>query len=132
MHFSLQAANAKAEDLLMFLLKLHTELKTKLIVVWDRLGAHRRAERFFRICECPWISFEYLPAYSPELNPVEHIWTTVKWGRMANWPAPHVDRLRERLMEELTIEAKAANNYNDISPGRSSKENQRFSSRRRQ
>ncbi len=47
-------------------------------------------------------------------------------GRMANWPAPHVDRLRERLMEELTIEAKGANNYNDISPGRSSKENQRF------
>jgi putative transposase len=105
-HFSLQATNAKAEDRLMFLLKLHKELKTKLLVVWDRLGAHRRAERFFRICECPRISFEHLPAYSPELNPVEHIWTTVKWGRMANWPAPDIDRLRERLVAELTSEAK--------------------------
>jgi putative transposase len=106
MYFRIQRDNAKAEDFLSFLLELHKQLKTKIVVVWDRLSAHRKAERFFRVCECPWLSFEYLPSYSPELNPVEHVWSTTKWGRMANWPAPDIDQLQERLTNELTTESK--------------------------
>ncbi len=34
----------------------------------------------------PWIKFKYLRAYCPALNPAEHVWSTTKYGRLANWP----------------------------------------------
>jgi transposase len=33
---------------------------------------------------CRWARFYRLPPYAPELNPVEHVWSTAKWGRLAN------------------------------------------------
>ncbi len=44
-----------------------------MIVIWDRLGGHRKAANAMKDLAVPWITFEYLPAYSPELNPVEHV-----------------------------------------------------------
>jgi transposase len=102
MYFQLQRRNANHETFFWFLVMLRRELKTPLIVIWDRLGAHRKAESHFSKLEIPWASFEYLPPYSPELNPVEHVWSTTKYGRLANWPAPCIDHLKKRLKKEFT------------------------------
>jgi transposase len=99
--FRLQRHNAHSEDFLHFLLELRYELATPMSVVWDRLSAHRRCERVFRECDCPWARFHYLPAYCPELNPVEHLWSTAKWGSLANWPAADLESLSTRLTSEL-------------------------------
>ncbi|WP_372718919.1 transposase [Novipirellula sp.] len=55
--------------------------------------------------ECRWITFEYLPAYCPELNPVEHVWGTTKWGSLANWPAPNIEAVHHRVDENLQLQA---------------------------
>jgi DDE superfamily endonuclease len=39
----------------------------------------------------PWLTIERLPAYAPELNPVEALWGNVKGQECANLYAP--DRL---------------------------------------
>lgn len=101
MFFRLLSHNAKAEDFVWFLNDLRKELARKLIVVWDNLGAHRRAENALAALECRWARFERLPPYAPELNPVEHVWTTAKWGRLANAPPTDVQQLSNRVAAEL-------------------------------
>ena len=101
MYFQLQPRNAKAETFLWFLVALHRQLHNHMVVIWDRLGAHRKAHHALTQLGCEWLSFDYLPAYCPKLNPVEHVWATTKYGRLANWPAPDIDQLNCRLDSEL-------------------------------
>lgn len=105
MFFCLLDHNAKAEDFVWFLNDLRGELGRKLHVVWDNLGAHRRAENFLRAIDCKWAYFHRLPPYAPELNPVEHVWATAKWGHLANTPAADIDDLRERVDARLNDQA---------------------------
>ena len=54
-------------------LKWH--LRRPLLVIWDRLPVHRsRAVQAWVREQHGWIHTEYLPAYAPELNPVEYLW----------------------------------------------------------
>lgn len=104
--FQVRRRNAKASDFLTFLIELKTQIKSKLIVIWDKLSAHRSIERLFHDCGFGGIEFESLPAYSPELNPVEHVWCTTKWGRLANWVAKDIDDLNDRVTKELRKQAR--------------------------
>jgi transposase len=101
MFFRLLDHNAKAEDFIWFLNDLRKELKRTLVVVWDNLGAHRRAENALTTLGCGWARFERLPSYAPELNPVEHVWTTAKWGHLANAPPADAEQLRGNVASEL-------------------------------
>lgn len=103
--FRLLSHNAKADDFVWFLHDLHQEVKRKLIVVWDNLGAHRRTENALQKLGCHWARFERLPAYAPELNPVEHVWTTAKWGHLANAPPDDVDQLWDHVADALDDQA---------------------------
>ena len=58
----------------------------KLLVVWDRAQIHRgRMVREFVAASGGRIALEYLPAYAPELNPVEHIWGYWKHHELPNF-----------------------------------------------
>jgi hypothetical protein len=55
-----------------------------LVLVWDNLTVHRRAElRDFTGAQA-WLRVFRLPAYAPDLNPVEGIWSVLKRGVLAN------------------------------------------------
>jgi len=47
------------------------------VVIMDNLGAHRREEIAAAIARVG-AQTEYLPAYSPDLNPIEKMWSKVK------------------------------------------------------
>ena len=102
LYFELLPHNAKAEDFIAFLINLRAEIRRPLTIIWDRLSAHRKAARFFTELGCPWIRFIYLPAYCPDVNPVEHIWATTKWGQLSNWPAPDIESVGERVSFDFT------------------------------
>lgn len=102
LYFELLDHNAHFDDFVWFVARLRKEVQRRLLIVWDRLGAHRKAQRILRQLGCDWVDFEYLPAYWPELNPTEHVWCTTKWGRLANWPAGNVDALADRVSEDLS------------------------------
>ena len=60
-----------------FLKALSELIGQKLLIIWDRLQAHKsKLVRAFVEQGNGDIALEYLPAYAPELNPVECIWVT--------------------------------------------------------
>jgi transposase len=74
-------------DLIDFLNDLHHELgATKITLLWDGLPGHRsKTMRAFVACQ-RWLVVERLPAYAPELNPVEGLWGNLKGQELANLP----------------------------------------------
>jgi transposase len=63
------------EEVIEFLSHLIRQITTPLLIVWDRLPAHKsRMVGEFLDSQHGWISTEYLPPYAPELNPVEYLW----------------------------------------------------------
>jgi hypothetical protein len=99
--FELLDHNAKAEDFVWFLNALRRDVRRPLHVVWDNLGAHRKAENGLRKIGCRWVRFHRLPPYAPELNPVEHVWTTAKWGHLAGVVPGDRAELRDQVAGQL-------------------------------
>jgi transposase len=57
----------------------------KATLVWDGLPAHRsHAMRTWLARQRHWLVVEPLPAYAPELNPVEALWSNLKGVKLAN------------------------------------------------
>lgn len=98
MHLQLLEHNARWDDFVWFLRDVRDQVSRKLIVVWDGLRAHRKAEGALSELECSWLQFEYLPPYCPELNPVEHVWSQTKWCDLANHAPESIDALRDDVL----------------------------------
>lgn len=77
-------ANIGKVEVVAFLRQLRRHLKGRIIVVWDRLNSHRSAE-VVDYCRRSRIQLELLPAYAPELNPVEYTWSYLKTKPLANF-----------------------------------------------
>jgi hypothetical protein len=59
----------------------------KVVLLWDGLSAHRSTKmRAFLDSQRDWLTAERLPAYAPELNPVEYLWANLKDLELANLP----------------------------------------------
>ncbi|WP_435887503.1 transposase [Streptomyces antimycoticus] len=62
----------------------------QVVLVWDGLSAHwSRAMRAW-VAEQDWLTLERLPAYDPELNPVELLWSSLKKRELANLAGDHL------------------------------------------
>jgi hypothetical protein len=58
----------------------------RVVLLWDGLGAHRsHAMRDWLATQQDWLQVERLPAYAPELNPVEYLWANLKGVELANF-----------------------------------------------
>lgn len=94
--------NVHAENTVEFLKLLRRHLPGPLTVVWDRGVVHDRSlEVRAYLAKNPEVVTEKFPAYAPELNPDEQIWTQTKYGRMANFAPRNTTALRIRLHSEL-------------------------------
>jgi transposase len=61
----------------------------KATLLWDGLPAHRStAMRAWLNRQRHWLVVERLPAYAPELNPVEGLWSSLKAVELANLTGP--------------------------------------------
>jgi transposase len=101
-YFRFHDHNITAEDVGSFLRILHRQLRRPLIVVLDRWGVHRKAVRLLKEQSAPWLQVEWLPAYAPELNPVEHLWNHTKWADLANFIPDDAEHLRGAAQQSLT------------------------------
>lgn len=77
-------ANINAASVLSFLEHLSRHARGPIVLLWDRFQAHRaRIIQGWIAKKGTWRS-EFLPAYAPELNPVENVWNYLKTNSMAN------------------------------------------------
>jgi transposase len=84
-YFRLYVGSVKTPQVLDFLQTLVRHIRAPLLLVWDRLPAHRsRLVRDYIEQLGGRIHIEYLPAYAPELNPVEYIWGYWKQHELPN------------------------------------------------
>jgi hypothetical protein len=59
----------------------------RVVLLWDGLSAYRSlGMRTWLDSQRDWVRAERLPAYAPELNPVEYLWANVKDVELANLP----------------------------------------------
>jgi transposase len=76
----------------------------RLLIVWDRSPIHRRANvtDFVAAVGTDSLRVEPLPAYAPDLNPVEQLWNYLRYVELANFvPAGvlHLNCLVEAHLE---------------------------------
>jgi len=84
-YFRLYAGAVKSPQVIDFLQALVQHIRKPLLLVWDRLPAHRsRLVRDYIDQLDGRIQVEYLPAYAPELNPVEYVWGYWKQHELPN------------------------------------------------
>lgn len=85
-----------------FLELLMREISGRMIVIWDGGSMHKgdpireTVQRF-----APRLELERLPAYAPMLNPVEPIWSWLKYERLSNFAPQDAQQLRKAVVAEL-------------------------------
>lgn len=72
--------------MVVFLRHLLRHVPGKILVIWDGLRSHRsKLVRSFVAIKKKRLELEFLPAYAPELNPVEYIWGYMKHHELPNF-----------------------------------------------
>lgn len=94
LYFSLRRdANFTTPAVLRFLKALLRQLQCPMIILWDRLQAHRSVAVRLWLQKHPIIQTEFFPSYAPELNPVEPLWGYLKGNPLANWAPKDLQEL---------------------------------------
>ena len=100
-YFRLYPGSVKSPQVVDFLQALVRHIDQPLLIVWDRLSAHRSGLVRDHIESLDgWIHVEYLPPYAPELNPVEYIW--------GYWKQHELPNFCPKDFTELSYEARCA------------------------
>lgn len=74
----------RTREVLRFLRHLDRHVRGRVLLVWDRLAAHRSRAVQAWLQQRPSWRVALLPAYAPELNPVEGLWGWLKTTALAN------------------------------------------------
>lgn len=85
-----------------FLRQLLRARRGRIIVVWDRLAAHRGKKLRQWLGRCRRLHLEHFPPYAPELNPVEYVWSHTKMNPLANYAPDTADTLHSAVLVAVT------------------------------
>ena len=99
----LSKRSMRKEKLLTILGNLKRRFKKKrFVMLWDGLPAHKAkvVQRFIEENRS-WLSVHRFPAYAPELNPQEYLWSGVKRKDMGNYCPKTTWNLRSKVYRSL-------------------------------
>jgi transposase len=90
-----------AAEVVSFLRCVLGSLPGKVVVVWDGGANHKGplVRRF--LARNKRLTLERLPAYAPELNPVEQVWGWLKFGQLANFVPDGLAQLDREINRRL-------------------------------
>jgi transposase len=100
-YFRLFPGTIRSPQVVEFLQHLRCHIDGKLLVVWDGLRSHRSKMVWDFVRQQKgrlWL--EFLPAYAPELNPVEYLW--------GHWKQHELPNFCPEDYRELSYEARQA------------------------
>lgn len=99
--FQIYADNIRTDEVVEFIRQLRKQLQRPLIICWDRWQVHRSAAKRIAQSRLQNIDFEWLPAYAPELNPVEPRWSHTKYSDLANFVPTDALHLKRNVSSSL-------------------------------
>jgi len=104
LHFHLLADNAnfKGDSIASFLEEMRCVVSGPITLLWDQIPVHFAVPVRKYFAKHRRIVVEPLPQYAPELNPVDYVWSYVKYARLSNYCPRNLNELRGRVTEELT------------------------------
>ncbi|MFJ8827648.1 transposase [Streptomyces sp. NPDC102467] len=82
----------------------HQQLGAPMVLIWDNLNVHLDARLRAFTDARDWITSIQLPSYSPDLNPVEDIWSLVRRSGQCNTAftdPDHLIRVLRRRLHEI-------------------------------
>jgi len=92
----------RSRHVICFLAALRHHVRRRVVLLWDGLPAHRsRAVEEALIEHRAWLTIVRLPAYAPELNPVEQLWAHFDATALANTPPDDLRILRHNVRNGL-------------------------------
>jgi len=101
-YFRLFAGAIGGAQVIEFLKHLLRHLPGKLLVIWDGLPGHRsRVVKEFVAGQSGRVAVEFLPAYAPELNPVEYLWGHLKHHELPNLCPKNLSELSHHAIRAL-------------------------------
>lgn len=72
------------------------------VVIWDNATFHK-SKQFLDAFEQAGIQLVFLPPYSPDLNPIEQFWATLKaWIRNLNQPTLHISQALTKVFKTIS------------------------------
>jgi hypothetical protein len=77
--------NIATPQVIDFLRQLRRQVRSPLVLVWDRLRAHRSKSVSQFVEQTSSLHTVLLPPYAPELNPVEMVWGYLQTNPLANF-----------------------------------------------
>nr|WP_084316012.1 IS630 family transposase [Actinospica robiniae] len=80
----------------------HHQLGGPIVLIWDNLNTHVCSAMKKFIAEHDWLTVYQLPAYSPDLNPTEGIWSLVRRA-LANIAFADLAHLEHAIRQRLRI-----------------------------
>ena len=102
MCFRLHEGAIAKEQVVEFLKALLAHFRRPLLILWDRSQPHRSIlVRDYVASTAARIKLHFLPAYAPDLNPVEYLWTWLKRHALANFCPDSFTELRHATRGKL-------------------------------
>ena len=100
--FRLYDGAVKSAQIVEFLKALRSQLKRKLLIVWDGAAQHKsRIVRQYLDSTHGALQMALLPAYAPDLNPVEYLWAWLKRHALANFCPTSLCELKKAARSKL-------------------------------
>jgi len=95
---SLRPNAINSDEVIGFLRSLRRHVRDPVLLIWDNLPCHRsQAVRDYIQGQESWLRVERLPAYAPELNPVEDLWANLDGREMANFVPDDMEQLHRQI-----------------------------------
>jgi transposase len=96
LYLRFRARSPTGLDIRAFLQHLLRHFRGPVDLLWDRGSIHRRREVRTFLADYPRLHVHYFPAYVPEVNPAEYVWTRAD-HELANGVPDDLRELRARL-----------------------------------
>lgn len=83
--FRIAVETVKTDEIIRTLAHLRRHTRGPVTLLWDNLPAHRSRGTHDALWDRrSWLTVERFPAYAPELNPVEALWSVLKRKDLGN------------------------------------------------
>ena len=87
----------RSPQIIRFLQHLRRHIRGPILLLWDGLHAHRSLATQAYLRTHSWLTVHRLPAYAPDLNPVEGAWQHLKHVEMRNLVCLDLEELHLEL-----------------------------------
>jgi len=99
---SLRPGSIDGNEVIGFLRHLRRHVAGTVVLIWDGLPPHHSGRvKDYLDSQRQWLTVERLPAYAPELNPVEGLWSALNAKATANYSPDTLEEVGGQLRAGL-------------------------------